>query len=65
MVIDAPRSSSGPPGDFDGSANALWTLYGKEAKSHDEAEVETLKDDMEGVLLFVRSCSVHVWTRSC
>jgi len=22
-------------GDFDGSANALWTLYGNEAKSHD------------------------------
>jgi len=41
-------------GDFDGSANALWTLYGKEAKSHDEARVQTLKDDMDGVLIFVR-----------
>ncbi|KAF8474414.1 hypothetical protein DFH94DRAFT_635807, partial [Russula ochroleuca] len=41
-------------GDFDGSANALWTLYGKEAKSHDQARIQTLKDDMDGVLIFVR-----------
>jgi hypothetical protein len=41
-------------GDFDGSANALWSLYGKEAKTHDEARVHTLKDDMDGVLIFVR-----------
>jgi hypothetical protein len=41
-------------GDFGGSANALWTLYGKEAKSHDEARIQTLKDDMDGVLIFVR-----------
>ncbi|KAI0252312.1 hypothetical protein BJV78DRAFT_1281859 [Lactifluus subvellereus] len=30
-------------GDFDGSANVLWTLYGKEAKSHDEARIQTLR----------------------
>ena len=40
-------------GDFDSSANALWTLYGTEAKSHDEARIQTLKDDMDGVLIFV------------
>jgi hypothetical protein len=45
-------------GDFDDSANALWTLYGKEAKSNDEAGVQTLKDDMDGVLIFVRLHSV-------
>ncbi|KAI0289900.1 hypothetical protein B0F90DRAFT_1633474, partial [Multifurca ochricompacta] len=39
-------------GDFDDSANALWTLYGKEAKSHDQARIQTLKDDMDGVLIF-------------
>ena len=43
-----------PSGDFDDSANALWSLYGKEAKNHDEAEITTLKDDMDGVLIFVR-----------
>jgi hypothetical protein len=41
--------------DFDDSANALWSLYEKEAKSHDEATVGTVKDDMDGVLIFVRS----------
>jgi hypothetical protein len=40
--------------DFDDSANALWSLYVKEAKSHDEATVETIKDDMDGALIFVR-----------
>ncbi|KAH9961554.1 hypothetical protein BC827DRAFT_325325 [Russula dissimulans] len=39
-------------GDFEASANALWTIYGKEAKSHDEARIHTLKDDMDGVLIF-------------
>ncbi|KAH9980631.1 hypothetical protein BJV77DRAFT_1047487, partial [Russula vinacea] len=39
-------------GDFDDSANALWTLYGKEAKSHDQSRIQTLKDDMDGVLIF-------------
>jgi hypothetical protein len=41
-------------GDFDGSANALWTLYGKEAKSHDKSQIQNLKEDMDGVLIFVR-----------
>ena len=50
-------------GDFDGSANALWTLYGKEAKSFDEARIQTLKEDMDGVLIFVRSSFVHVCNR--
>ena len=45
-------------GDFDGSANALWTLYGTEAKSYDDAQIDTLKDDMDGVLIFVRPYSI-------
>ena len=47
-------------GDFDGSANALWTLYGQEAKSHDESRIQTLKDDMDGVLIFVRFHFVQI-----
>ncbi|KAI0285588.1 hypothetical protein BC826DRAFT_1051702 [Russula brevipes] len=39
-------------GDFDSSANPLWTLYGKEARNHDTARIQTLKDDMDGVLIF-------------
>ena len=41
-------------GDFDGNADALWSLYGHEAKSYDEARIQTLKGDMDGVLIFVR-----------
>jgi hypothetical protein len=44
------------PQDFDDSANELWSLYGKEAKSHDEARIKTLKDDMDGVLIYVCTC---------
>ena len=29
------------------SANDLWSLYGNEAKSHDESRINTLKDDMD------------------
>ena len=52
-----PNDSSQEPhmiGDFRGSTNALWSLYGKEAKSHDEARIQPLKEDMDGVLIFVR-----------
>ena len=41
--------------DFGDSANALWSLYVKEVKSHDEATVGTIKDDMDCALIFVRS----------
>ncbi len=41
-------------GDFDGSSNALWTLFRDEAKSHDDARINSLKDDMESALIFVR-----------
>ncbi|KAN0133855.1 hypothetical protein V8E53_008350 [Lactarius tabidus] len=39
-------------GDFDDSANALWSLHLKEAKSHDEARIQSLRDDMDSVLIF-------------
>ena len=39
--------------DFDDSANDLWSLYGKEAVIHDQARIKTLKDDMDGILIFV------------
>ena len=42
--------------DFDDSANDLWSLYGKEAESHDQARIKTLKDDMDGILTYVRVC---------
>ena len=39
--------------DFYEDANDLWSLYGKEAKSHDGARIETLKGVLVGVLLFL------------
>lgn len=45
-------------GDFNGSSNALWTLFKDESKSHDDARINTLKDGMESCLIFVRSCPV-------
>ena len=46
--------------DFDDNANDLWSLYGEEAKSHDQARIEILKDDMDGVLIFV--CARFFWS---
>ena len=42
-------------GDFDDSADALWSLHAKEAQSHDEARIQSLKNNMDGVLIFVRA----------
>ncbi|KAN0135182.1 hypothetical protein V8E53_007073 [Lactarius tabidus] len=39
-------------GDFNDSANSLWALHLEEAKSHDEARIHSLKDDMDTVLIF-------------
>ena len=50
MPSEVPRMI----GDFDDNANALWSLHLDEAKSHDEARIHSLKDDMDGVLIFVR-----------
>ena len=44
-------------GDFDGSANEFWKLYRDEAKSHDDAWINTLKEGMDSALIFVRSYS--------
>ena len=30
-------------------------FFGKEARSHDEAQIQTLKDDTDGVLIFVHA----------
>ena len=46
-------------GDFDGSANEFWKLYRDEAKSHDDARINTLKEGMDSALIFVRSYSAH------
>ncbi|KAH9960015.1 hypothetical protein BC827DRAFT_1133867, partial [Russula dissimulans] len=40
------------PKDFDDGANDLWSLYGREARGHDVARIQALKDDMDGLLIF-------------
>ena len=42
--------------DFDDGADDLWSINGKEAKSRDEARMRALKDDMDGVLIYVCAC---------
>ena len=46
------------PRDFDGSASKFWELFKKEAKSHDNARIYALKEDMGSALIFVRSYTV-------
>ena len=55
-----PSASEMPPmiGDFNDNANALWSLHLDEAKSHDEARIHSLKEDMDSVLIFVRVVSL-------
>ncbi|KAH9016782.1 hypothetical protein EDB85DRAFT_1874830, partial [Lactarius pseudohatsudake] len=38
--------------DFDDGANALWSLYDKEAQAHDEALFQGLLEDMSGIPTF-------------
>ena len=51
-------------GDFNGGENALWSLYGKEAKRFDESRIQPLKEDMDGVLIFVRPYFVPAFNDS-
>jgi hypothetical protein len=46
-------------GDFDGNASEFWKLYIGEAKSDDDARINTLKEGMDSALIFVRSHSVR------
>ena len=40
--------------DFDDGSNAFWSLFSKQAKTHDEAQFERVKEDMDGAIVFVR-----------
>ena len=41
--------------EYDERAAKFWSVYVQEAESHDKALIETWKDDMEGIIIFVRS----------
>ncbi|KAH8994215.1 hypothetical protein EDB92DRAFT_1795798, partial [Lactarius akahatsu] len=50
--MNAGNSSDGEHKDFDDGANALWSLYGKEAQTHDEALFQGILAEMDGVPTF-------------
>ena len=59
----APEQEPDEPrmiGDFDGSAGEFWKLFRNEAKSYDDAQINTLKEGMDSTLIFVRSYSIRV-----
>jgi hypothetical protein len=37
----------------------MWAVYVAEAEKYDKALIESWKRDMEGMLIFVRTCSVR------
>ncbi|KAI9431455.1 hypothetical protein H4582DRAFT_1238605 [Lactarius indigo] len=43
------NSSNGEHNDFNDGANALWSLYSKEAQAHDEALFQGILAEMDGV----------------
>jgi Family of unknown function (DUF6535) len=51
--------------EYDERATKLWSVYVEEAESHDKALIETWKDDMEGIIIFVRVVSHHSRSESC
>lgn len=73
LTVDPPRtttSDSEPEerrmiGDFNDSADDLWTLYGDEVKSHDDVQIKIVKDTMDSALIFVRFCLCLLRIRSC
>ena len=52
-VRNEPRRTHDDDEEYGESAAKFWSVYVDEAKNHDKA-VETWKDDMEGILIFVR-----------
>ncbi|KAH8989933.1 hypothetical protein EDB86DRAFT_3080704 [Lactarius hatsudake] len=46
--------------DFDDGANALWSLYNKEAQTHDEAFLQGILADMSGIPTFAGLLAVVI-----
>jgi hypothetical protein len=42
--------------ELDDNNNSLWLLYEEVVKSRDKVRIEALKDDMDGILIFVCAC---------
>jgi hypothetical protein len=66
----APEQEPDEPrmiGDFDGSASEFWKLFRDEAKSHDDARINTLKEGMDSALIrqFIFYLMPPLWTWLC
>ena len=48
-----PEESQDENGELGASSNCIWLEYEKAVKIRDKVRIETLKDDMDGVLIFV------------
>jgi hypothetical protein len=66
-VSSSPTRSQQPRenDDFDERSAEFWAVYVREARSHDEASIGTWKDDMEGIIIFVRFQYELVNNSSC
>ncbi|KAH9029928.1 hypothetical protein EDB85DRAFT_1964503 [Lactarius pseudohatsudake] len=51
-LSDAQSEPRSERKDFDDGANALWSLYDKEAQAHDQALFQALLEDMSGIPTF-------------
>ena len=51
--IRVPEEPHDERNNFDDSTNALWSLYEKDVESRDKVRIQKLKDDMDGVSIFV------------
>ena len=49
-----------PRPDFGDSANPLWSLFSKQAKTQDEARIQSLAGDMEGIRENLNDYCCHV-----
>src|SRR6266850_5520614 len=56
-----PEESQDENGELDDSSNGLWLQYEKAVKSRDKVRIEALRDDMDGVLIFVCIYYLSLW----
>lgn len=54
IILNDNRDAHHDAEEYDERAAKFWSVYVEEAESHDKALIETWKDDMEGIIIFVR-----------
>ena len=54
-LLRVPHESHDERNKFDNSTNNLWSLYESEVESSDKVRIKALKEDMDVILIFVRT----------